>query len=449
MFAELVAELPGYDFILSDATSNPLGDGVKQKVGFIYNTATVTPKSTRALFKSIHPLYNGGDATAISDYPDGATDRFYASGRLPFLLTADVTINGKTEEIDLIALHARANNSANAQERYDFRKYDVGVLKDSLDANFSTRNVMVLGDYNDDVDQTVADVTTTVSTYQNFVEDMVNYTIVTSTLSEQGFRSFVSRENMIDHILISDELDDNFVENSAAVGYQFYTATYDRTVSDHFPVSARFVIGDQEEARIERFNLINASTNTIAGSLVDGQVLSLADIGTRYLSIEAVTTAPFGSLLMELEGPVSFSRIENVAPYTLFGDQNNNFFGKVLTPGRYTITATAFDGKNRSGASVSTSSINFTITDRLPIVIAPNPIQNDEIVVYFPVLTKNTLVDYTLINQMGLLVSSGSFEIATGSTSATFDATDTLVEKGLYYLILIIDGEQFTLKVQK
>jgi hypothetical protein len=35
------------------------------------------------------------------------------------------------------------------------RKYDVEVLKDSLDVEFPNANVMLLGDFNDDVDQSV------------------------------------------------------------------------------------------------------------------------------------------------------------------------------------------------------------------------------------------------------------------------------------------------------
>ncbi len=241
LFAELVAQLPGYDYILSDATSNPGGTPPFQKVGFIYNTETVSVVNTRAMFTSIHPLYNGGDDSAILDYPN-TTSRFYASGRLPFLMTADVTINDVTERIDLIALHARANSGNDAQGRYDMRKYDVEVLKDSLDANFANNKVILLGDYNDDVDVTVADIPSTISSFQEYVDDVDNYTIVSSALSEAGLRSFVSRENMIDHIAITNELDEAYIENSVTVHYEVYDSDYAFTTSDHFPVSARFLL---------------------------------------------------------------------------------------------------------------------------------------------------------------------------------------------------------------
>lgn len=243
LFDDLVTGLEGYDYILSDAVSNPGGTPPFQRVGFIYKTSVVTPVTTRPLLQSIHPLYNGGDDSALVDYPS-TTDRFYASGRLPFLMTADVTINGTTEQFDLVALHARANRSGDdAKNRYDMRRYDVEVLKDSLDVHFADRNVILLGDYNDDVDVTVSDdVPSGESSFIAYTSDPDNYNIVTSTLSDAGFRSFVSRENMIDHVGITNELYDNYLEGSASVGYQFYDEDYAFTASDHFPVSARFIL---------------------------------------------------------------------------------------------------------------------------------------------------------------------------------------------------------------
>jgi predicted extracellular nuclease len=47
--------MPGYDFVLSNATSYPDDTGDKQKVGFIYKTSTVSIVSTRVLLESAHP----------------------------------------------------------------------------------------------------------------------------------------------------------------------------------------------------------------------------------------------------------------------------------------------------------------------------------------------------------------------------------------------------------
>ena len=241
LFDALVKELPGYGYVLSPAVSRPDEPGVKQKIGFIYKTETIKVTDTKVLLESIHPLYNGGNDTALVNYPS-TTDRFYASGRLPFLMTADVSIDGDTETYNFIALHARANNSSDPEGTYNMRKYDVEVLKDSLDVQYAKANIVLLGDYNDDVDVTVADVATSTSTYTSYIQDKVNYNIVTGALSAGGFRSFVSRDNMIDHISISNELNDNFIAQSERVHYEFYNNNYTNTTSDHLPVSARLLI---------------------------------------------------------------------------------------------------------------------------------------------------------------------------------------------------------------
>ena len=243
LFAQMVNELPGYSYVLSPATSNPDDTEIAQKVGFIYNEQVVNVMNSKVLLQSIHPLYNGGDDSAISDYP-AETTRFYASGRLPFLISTEIQINGETSPYDFVVLHARANGSTDAQLRYDMRKYDVEVLKDSLDAFYANSNLVLLGDYNDDVDVTVADVPTTISTYEEYSDDQINYTVLTRVLSDNNFRSFVFRENMIDHISVTDELDDRYIFGSAQVHYEFYDADYTSTASDHFPVSVQLTVNE-------------------------------------------------------------------------------------------------------------------------------------------------------------------------------------------------------------
>jgi endonuclease/exonuclease/phosphatase family metal-dependent hydrolase len=274
LFQQMVSELPGYDYVLSEATSYPNDtEGTKQKIGFIYNTSTVEMVNTKVLLQTIHPYYNGGDESALTDFPDADKTRFYASGRLPFMLTANVTIDGNTQQVNIIDLHARANSSDGAQSRYDMRKYDVEMLKDSLDFFYPDANLILLGDYNDDVDETVADgINTTISSYQAYVGDASNYNIVTSVLSAGGYRSYVFRENMIDHITVSNELAANYIEESARVHYEFYDSDYSRTASDHFPVSARLQLKllTLDESHYTDVSCYGASDGTATVSISGG-----------------------------------------------------------------------------------------------------------------------------------------------------------------------------------
>ncbi len=255
LFAEMVSEMEGYDFILSEATSYPDSPG-GQKLGFIYKTETVDVTGSRPMFTSVHPFYEG-DGSLLQDYPE-SPERFYASGRLPFLMEANVTLNGQTSEMKFVALHARANGSSGAQGRYDMRKYDVEVLKDSLDTYYPNDRVMILGDYNDDVDVTVADVSTTVSTFENYVQDSENYSIPTDTLSKQGYRSYAvgNYDDMIDHIMLTNELEPFYIEGSARVHYEFYNSDFVYTTSDHFPVSVKLVPGHLKVSSIEKTDVL-------------------------------------------------------------------------------------------------------------------------------------------------------------------------------------------------
>ena len=350
LFADLVSRLEGYDYILSDAVSNPDGTPPFQKLGFIYKTDVVTPLKTRALLETIHPLYNGGDASALVNYPD-TPDRFYASGRLPFLMTAEVNLNGLKQEVDFIALHARANSGDGAQVRYEMRKYDVEVLKDSLDAQFANRYVILSGDYNDDVDVTVADVTTTVSSYTAYVNDPANYNVVTSALSDLGRRSYVFFENMIDHILITDELFDTYIPGTATVHYEFYDGDYTRTASDHFPVSARFKL--EKPLEVIATEVIAVSCNG-------------ADDGIAMVTVSG-GVAPYTYLWNDAEAQTEASAI-NLAPGTYavtVTDARNNSVtaeGFVITePEAIAFTtsgdATLFLGYDAASVSLSISEI--------------------------------------------------------------------------------------------
>ncbi len=273
LMAQLVSEMPGYDYVLSDATSYPNGTGVKQKVGFIYKTATVSPVSTKVLLESVHPYYNGGDASYLTDYPDADASRFFASGRLPFMFTADVTINGATERISFIDLHARANNNSDAQARYDMRKYDVEALKDTLDMYYANENIVMVGDYNDDVDETVVDVNTTESSYITYVNDVANYNVVSSSLSDADYRSYVFYPNMIDHIMLSNELSSKYIDGSSRVHYEFYDSDFVYTTSDHMPVSARLMLQTLEVVSVAKTDIsCNGNADGTATITVQGGI---------------------------------------------------------------------------------------------------------------------------------------------------------------------------------
>jgi hypothetical protein len=78
------------------------------------------------------------------------------------------------------------------------------------------------------------------------------------------------------------------------------------------------------------------------------------------LTIRANTKGVMGSVTIQLVGPTSVTRTENIIPYSLYGDTDSDFAGGTLAPGDYTITATAFSGTGGGGAVLGSLTMDFT-----------------------------------------------------------------------------------------
>jgi|GEM_PF-6332073 len=240
-FNELVESLEGYEAIISPAVSQgPASFETGQKLTFLYKVATVEKITSRVLLEGVQP-------EDLVGYPS-TPDRFWASGRLPFLMEVKTNINGVNQNINLVNVHTRSNGGGEsaANPRYAMRRYDVNVLKDSLDTYYSNVPLIILGDFNDDLDETVADqsaptVNTSETSFINYINDPENYVPVTLSLSNAGLRTFPSFENVIDHMIITDELRENWIVNSERVVAPFdLIPNYLSTTSDHIPVKTRF-----------------------------------------------------------------------------------------------------------------------------------------------------------------------------------------------------------------
>jgi hypothetical protein len=234
-FTDLVAKMTGFKGVCSSAISAGGAADDAQRVCMIYRESAISNVSSRPLLKG---------TTAIANYPD-TFDRFWASGRLPFLFTCDAIAEGGKRKINVIGIHARANTASdipNAERIYQQRKIDVEVLKDSLDKQFKDEFVILAGDFNDDVDETVVSgISTKESSYKKYVDDTENWQVLTKTLSDNGYRSYISQDNVIDHIAISNELKTSYLQNSVSLELPFtYINNYANTTSDHLPILARF-----------------------------------------------------------------------------------------------------------------------------------------------------------------------------------------------------------------
>jgi endonuclease/exonuclease/phosphatase family metal-dependent hydrolase len=242
LFAELVAQLgSNYTYTCSDRYSysfqGPSNTFPYQKVCFIYDTATVKLEGARPLFESRYDSARLINPSLLPGIPDGDASSFYSSGRLPYLMTVNATINGVTERISFIDIHAKSGAAVADRAR---RAYDAAVLKDSLDAHYPGEKFIILGDLNDDLDQSIAPGLP--SPYANFVADTAHYAAVTKALSEAGARSTVSFGDMIDHQILSNELKPDYISGSARVITPFLLIpNYPTTTTDHLAVMTRYV----------------------------------------------------------------------------------------------------------------------------------------------------------------------------------------------------------------
>lgn len=213
----------------SDANSINYDSG--QKLAFVYRSSIVKPIK-------VEPLLYTADANSL-------IYNYWASGRFPYMMEADVTLNGITKRIHFIVIHAKAQNSADAYLR---RKNAAIALKDYMDKNLGKANIVLLGDYNDDLDFTVASASEAgadypKSSYSVIVDDSINYKALTLQLSRLGEKSTASFSDVIDHVTISDDLYPTYVQGTTQILNELTLniPSYASTTSDHYPVMTRYL----------------------------------------------------------------------------------------------------------------------------------------------------------------------------------------------------------------
>jgi endonuclease/exonuclease/phosphatase family metal-dependent hydrolase len=159
-------------------------------------------------------------------------------GRPPLEVALSVTTNPATgEHMDLVVLVVHFVPFA---EHYAWtrRKATGDRLKAYLDASHPGDKVVVVGDFNDDVDTSILEGYP--SPYEQLRDDPARYTFTTKALSFFGQGTTTGWPSTIDHHLATNELAARFVRASAWVERAAYIHDYRRTTSDHYPVFTRY-----------------------------------------------------------------------------------------------------------------------------------------------------------------------------------------------------------------
>ncbi|MFM8914087.1 MAG: choice-of-anchor J domain-containing protein, partial [Flammeovirgaceae bacterium] len=342
------------------------GDKV-QRLAIIYKTSVVNPVATRSMLATVN-------TAGLVNYPS-TNNRFWASGRFPFLMTANVTVGGVTKQIDFINLHARANGGSTAADqknRYDMRRYDVEYLKDSIDARMPSRNIVLLGDFNDDVKSTVvAAAGTTESSYKKYVDDNLNYNVLTMPLSQANAASFIgSSLSMIDHLITSNEMTADYLTSSTAIeDARTFIPNYVNTTSDHLPVSSRFVLVKMNQTIT--FNPLTTKTFgdapfTVSASTSSGLAISFESSDPSIASVSgntiAILKAGQVTITAKQAGDAGFNPASDVAQTLTINkaDQQITFQSipeKQLSDAPFTLSATATSGLPVSFVTLTTGKV--------------------------------------------------------------------------------------------
>jgi len=212
---ELNVEGDTWEGIYSDKYSHffksPSTNYPAQRLCYVYKKNIVTKISSHSMFEDV---YTGRDTYSIKDYT-GNTKSLWASGRLPFIMDVVVNIANEKINLKLVNIHGKCCGGSSAR-----RKADADYLKLQLDANYDNDNVIILGDYNDYIDDSIDGGD---SPYKSFY-----------LKNNEKFKHVLGKG--IDHISISNELYDEFetlINNTT----QYYDA-----ISDHDPHMVRFLI---------------------------------------------------------------------------------------------------------------------------------------------------------------------------------------------------------------
>jgi hypothetical protein len=131
----------------------------------------------------------------------------------------------------------------------------------------------------------------------------------------------------------------------------------------------KFKVIDRPLIKVTSLSLINTDSNEVVKDIKDGDVINLAELPSKNISIRA-NTSPYevGSVIFGLDDIVSF-KTENRIPYAINGDDNGLFVPLKLSLGQHKVTAMPYADANGSGLPGEGTSINFEIKDILPVPV--------------------------------------------------------------------------------
>lgn len=161
----------------------------------------------------------------------------------------------------VVVIHLKAFSD---QESYDRRKDAATALKNYMDLLRKDKKTIVLGDWNDDLDQSTFNGLET--PFQVLLDAPEDYFFPTKALSDAGKTSYAFYSgSFLDHIMVTSPLEADYIPSSANVLDMMpsYINNFSQNTSDHYPV-------------ISFFHLDNIGSLGIESQSVDQHLFSVA-----------------------------------------------------------------------------------------------------------------------------------------------------------------------------
>lgn len=389
----LVSKVPHSKAIVSNRWSysfyGPDPNFPPQKVGMIYDTLTMKLVSARPMFASLYDSARSGHPEKLPNYPGGAIN-FWSGGRLPFMATFDVMINGVSKQIKVITVHAKSSSDASS---YNRRVYDAKVLYDTLQAYYKEDNVVIVGDFNDKLG--VATYNNAASPFKNFVDDQNNYVPLTLALELAGSISYLGGSALIDHMIISNELGGLYIPTSTILeDPRNYIGGYSATTaSDHLLVYSRFNLSASLPVTLLQFTAAQKNDQ------VQLQWSTTNEVNNKQFVIERSTDRTHFTEVITMPGVGNSTRI-----YTYHAIDEHPATGINY----YRLKQIDVDGTFSYSAIVV---INISSTNAYQLKVYPNPVENSLNLKVTKPAAKYTAIIYNVAGRKVLTASGNMYDI--------------------------------------
>ncbi|MBT8235337.1 MAG: hypothetical protein KJO04_04020, partial [Bacteroidia bacterium] len=194
---------------------------------------------------------------------------------------------------------------------------------------------------------------------------------------------------------------------------------------------------------------INPISDASTGPLYNGNTL---DLGAN-LNIRAnISNSNAKSVYFKLRGATFRNQVENVAPYSLFGDDSGDYKPGTWNSGSHTLTVEAYSGTNRSGSLLGSRTYNFNVSGNnsgKSAIAYPNPVKQGNVNVKLPE-TITGVAGYAIISPSGTEIERGSIDASKmGDTKLLQIDSANMKNDGVYYLVIQANYDVFTVPIIK